>query len=151
MKPYRVAETAVVDAPADVVFDIVADYRYGHPHILPRPYFTFLEVEEGGTGAGTVIRYGMRGGGKERRFRAAVTEPVPGQVLAETDLSSATVTTFSVTPRDRERAEVEIATELMSRRGIVGAVERVATRRFLGRLYREELRLLAARAVGRPA
>jgi len=45
-------------------------------------------VEEGGIGAGTVIRFQMRILGRLRTFHAAITEPEPGGVLVETDLDT---------------------------------------------------------------
>ena len=35
---------------------LAQDYRTGHPRILPKPYFSGLEVLSGGYGAGTVFR-----------------------------------------------------------------------------------------------
>jgi hypothetical protein len=40
-------------------YSILADYRIGHPSILPHQ-FTSMEVEQGGVGAGTIIRFTMR-------------------------------------------------------------------------------------------
>jgi hypothetical protein len=98
MPRHRVSASAVVRAPAGRVYAILADYRHGHPRIVPRPPFGPLEVEQGGTGAGTVVRFQMRLLGRTRTFRAAVTEPEPGRVLVETDLGRGAVTTFTVDP-----------------------------------------------------
>lgn len=46
----------VIDAPPDRVYALIADYRSGHPRILPKAYFKELVVEQGGVGAGTVVR-----------------------------------------------------------------------------------------------
>src|SRR5688500_20330956 len=74
-KAYTVTASATVEAPAEVVYNILADYHEGHPAVLPRKYFTGLAVEGGsGYGDGTVIRFGMRAFGKTREARAAVTE-----------------------------------------------------------------------------
>jgi hypothetical protein len=146
MKPYRVSAVATVPAGPERVFDILADYRGEHPHILPKRWFTGLEVEQGGYGAGTVIRFGMRVAGRRREARAAITEPVPGRVLTETDLGNeGFVTTFTVVPAGTG-AEVEIATDVPSRGGLLGSLERMLVTRFLKRVYAEELRLLQARA-----
>src|SRR5687768_15149901 len=151
MKPYRVSSVMRIDAALERVFDILADYRVGHPAILPKRYFTGLEVEQGGYGAGTVIRYGMRAAGRVNHARAAVTEPVPGRVLVESDLGDrGIVTTFTVSPADRGGTEVEFATDLLSRTGIPGVLERAFVRRYLKRVYAEELRLLAERAALSP-
>ena len=144
---YRVSAVRRIDAAPDQVFGILADYRVGHPAILPRRFFTGLEVEQGGYGAGTVIRYGMRAAGRVTRARAAVTEPVPGRVLVETDLGDrGIVTTFTVSPAGEGASEVEFATDLPSRGGLAGRLERMFVRRYLRRVYAEELQLLAERA-----
>ena len=148
---YRVSAVRRIDAAPDQVFGILADYRVGHPAILPRRFFTGLEVEQGGYGAGTVIRYGMRAAGRVTRARAAVTEPVPGRVLVETDLGDrGIVTTFTVSPAGEGASEVEFATDLPSRGGLAGRLERMFVRRYLRRVYAEELQLLAERATTTP-
>lgn len=81
---------AAMDAPAEIVYNILADYQVGHPAILPEPYFTGLSVEQGGRGAGTVIITRMKVMGAERTFRMAVTEPQPGCVLVESDGTTTT-------------------------------------------------------------
>src|ERR1044072_1519141 len=100
-KSFTVKASAQVEAPAEVVYNIIADYRNGHPHILPKQYFEWLEVEQGGRGEGTVIRFQMRVLGQTRVLRAVVTEPEPGRVLVETDTGGAgPVTTFTVEPEE---------------------------------------------------
>lgn len=138
-KTYTVTASALAEAPAETVYAILADYRDGHPHILPRKYFTGLSVERGGFGDGTVIRFGMRAFGKTREARAAVTEPEPGRVLVETALDKGgPVTTFVVEP-EGPFARVTFRTELTSRRGLAGVVERILASRFLKRVYALEL------------
>ena len=142
-KTYTVKASALVESPAEVVYSIIADYRVGHPRILPRKYFTSLAVERGGVGDGTVIRFGMRAFGRTRESRAAVTEPEPGRVLVEEVLGgSGVVTTFVVEPEVR-RSRVTITTELRAAAGPLGAVARFVTRRFLKRVYAAELAQLA--------
>src|SRR5215204_3004132 len=60
MSSFTVGAAARVNAPARRVYDMIADYRNGHPRIVPPKYFTSLDVEEGGVGDGTVIRFTMR-------------------------------------------------------------------------------------------
>lgn len=55
MSQIHAQATAVIDAPPEVVYAILADYRADHPAILPKQYFAECAVEEGGQGAGTVI------------------------------------------------------------------------------------------------
>lgn len=153
LKNYKVSASMLVEAPAENVYAIVADYREGHPQILPRKYFTALEVERGGKGEGTVIRFRMRLLGRERTFRAAITEPEPGRVLAETNLNDGgAVTSFVIDPDERGRhSRVTIITELRSTAGLYGLAERFLTAALLRRIYRLELKLLAALAGRRPA
>ena len=132
-----------IKAPARRVYDLLADYNVGHPSILPKPYFTKLEVEKGGVGAGTVFRATMRVLGSEHTFRAAVTEPEPGRVLVETDLATGLVTTFTVDPRGPGESYLTFETKLPNRPGIQGFLERIVSRALLPRVYREEQQLIA--------
>jgi hypothetical protein len=141
---HTVEAQAEIAAAAERVYGIVADYRAGHPRIVPKPFFQGIEVEEGGCGAGTVIRVGVRLVGRTRWFRAAVAEPEPGRVLVETDLDGGPVTIFTVDPLGEGRCRATISTRLQRRGRPVGMLERWLTLRFLRRVYAEELRLLAA-------
>jgi hypothetical protein len=97
-------------------------------------------VEEGGYGAGTIVSFDMRILGKTQSFRSLITEPDPGRVLLETDLSSGVATRFSVRPLTREnRTQVSVETELSNRSLIEGYVAKA----LLQRIYRQELELLA--------
>ncbi|GAB4413650.1 MAG: SRPBCC family protein [Anaerolineae bacterium] len=146
MTQLNVAVSAMINAPAQVVYIILSDYRHHHPHILPKDYFTGLEVEEGGQGEGTVFKSGMKIMGQAQPFRMRVTEPEPGRVLAETDLSNGLVTTFTVNPNGPERAEVTFATVWQPASGFRGWVERLTAPMFLKRVYRRELQILDAYA-----
>ena len=148
-KTFTIEASARVEAPADVVYGIIADYRNGHPQILPRKYFEWLEVEQGGRGAGTVIRFQMRVLGQTRVLRAVVTEPDPGRVLVETDTGGAgPVTAFTVEPEE-SGTRVNISTELTSAGGLTGVAERIVLRRLLRRIYARELEQLGRVAVER--
>lgn len=150
MSQTQAKASALIDAPAEQVYAILADYRDGHPHILPKQYFTSLEVEQGGIGAGTVVRFEMTAAGRTQTFRSTITEPEPGRVLLETDPVSGTATTFSVQPNQQgTRAYVTISTVVNSRGGVLGLPERFLTKWFLQRVYKQELELLAAVAAER--
>jgi Polyketide cyclase / dehydrase and lipid transport len=143
-----VSKSAEIGAPADRIYGIIADYRNGHPGILP-PAFTGLTVEAGGVGAGTRIRVGMRVFGRVMTFPAEVSEPYPGRVLVERNLGDRpSVTTFTVDRLDAARCRVTISTELPARRGLFGRVERFFTKRFLEPIYVAELAKLADVATG---
>jgi hypothetical protein len=141
--------SALVPAPPETVYAILADYRSGHPRILPPKYFSSLKVERGGIGAGTLIRFRLHGFGPPREVRAEVTEPEPGRVLEERDAETGAVTRFTV-ERDGPRCRVTITTA-WSTPGFRGHVERLLAPPLLRRVYAEELARLAAVAVETPA
>jgi hypothetical protein len=130
---YTVVASADMDAPPDRVYAIIADYHNGHPHILPKQ-FRNLTVEKGGVGEGTIIRFEVRALGQTQRFRALVTEPEPGRVLVEEKNPSGTGT------------RVTFTTEMTSRKGLAGVLERFISTRLMKKMYAEELALLALRA-----
>lgn len=134
--------SAVIDAPPETLYMLIADYVNGHPRILPKPPFVSLDVEQGGVGAGTVIVSGMKVLGRVQTFRATVTEPEPGRVLVETT-DTGYVTTFRVDPRpDGRSAEVTISTEI-TRTGVAATLERWFVTRLLRPVYVRELEQLA--------
>jgi hypothetical protein len=147
MSHLSVASSAHIPAPADAVYRLIADYRNGHPRILPARYFHDLRVESGGQGAGTVIRFGMRAGGVDRQYHMIVAEPEPGRVLVEREAEptgARVETTFTVTPQgDGRTCAVTIATDMETRAGMAGAIERWLTPPMLRRIYQAELRQLA--------
>ncbi len=151
MAQIRAAASAVINASPEAVYPFIADYRQGHPQILPEKYFPVLEVERGGTGEGTLIRAEMRLLGQRRTFRAEISEPEPGRVLVESILDErGTVTTYIVEPVEGgARSHVTITTEWTSH-GIQALVERLLAPPMLRRIYIEELRNLA-RVAGRGA
>jgi hypothetical protein len=144
MSTFTIGAAARVNAPARRVYETIADYRNGHARIIPPKYFKSLDVEEGGVGAGTVIRFTMRVLGSERVGRARVTEPQPGRVLVETELTTGFVTTFTVAPAGDSASDVSIETQVPGKPGISGAVERWVAKSVLPRIYRDELALLAS-------
>src|SRR5688500_17826554 len=85
-----------IPAPPAEVYAILADYTAGHPHILPSAYFRNIEVEKGGIGAGTRIRFDMTALGTTRTIRADIEEPSPGRVLVERDVEGKSVTSFTI-------------------------------------------------------
>jgi hypothetical protein len=136
--------SAVINAPPEEVYGIIADYRNGHPHILPEENFKDLKVVEGGRGEGTIITFRTITGRVDRAYRMVVSEPEPGRVLKESDTSSSVVTTFTVTPADGgSRSRVQIITEWDSAGGLRGLAERTFAPRMLQPVYEKELKKLA--------
>lgn len=144
MKTIRAEVTEVLDAAPEAVYAVLADYRKAHPAILPRPYFEELVVEQGGQGAGTVFRMRMKVMGTVKNYHQVVSEPVPGQVLVETDPQQGVTTTFTVQPAAHgQKTRLTIVTEAPASSGVMGWMERRLTPIVLQRIYREELKLLA--------
>ena len=140
MKSQIATASRVVDAPAQTIYNIIADYRSSHPAILPKPYFISLDVEEGGVGEGTIIRFQMRILGQIQTFRALITVPEPGRVLQETNMNTHVATTFTILPLGHEsHTKVTIRTELKNR----GLVEGLVAKLLLQKIYARELGLLA--------
>lgn len=149
MPTNHVAASATLDAPPAAVYAVLADYRGAHADILPEPWFLGrLEVQEGGTGAGTVIRFRTRILGATRTIRAKVSEPEPGRVLAETDFETGAVTSFTVDPAEDGRSRVTIAME-WTRPGLQGWIERYLAPPVLRRIYVAEMINLERVAAGR--
>lgn len=142
-----IAESFEIPAPAALLYDIIADYRGGHPHILPPAYFGRLDVLAGGRGAGTRIRFEMKAFGRVNVDTADITEPVPGRELRET-LATGIVTTFLVEPAGDGAARVTITTRY-AKAGLAGWLERLVAPRYLRRVYVAELAQLARVAAQR--
>ena len=138
MKEQIATASRVIHASPEQIYNIIADYRDEHPRILPKQYFLFLNVEEGGYGAGTIINFRMRLLGQTQSFRSLITEPQPGRLLVETDIQSERPTSFEVVPID-DKSQVTISTLLKGRNWIEGLIARP----ILEKIYRMELELLA--------
>jgi hypothetical protein len=138
-----------VGAPAPTVYGYIADYREHHPRFLP-PAFSNFEIESGGVGTGTIVRFDLTAGGRTRLNRQQVAEPEPGRVLTESDTASSSVTTFTVTP-DGDNCTVQINSRWNGAGGIGGLFERLFAPSVLRRILTDELTRLDAYARDRPA
>ncbi|HEY2762796.1 MAG TPA: SRPBCC family protein [Pseudonocardiaceae bacterium] len=111
-----------IQAPTEVVRTVIADYRESRPKILTEHYRDY-QVTEGGTGAGTAVRWKLQATSKRvRDVNASVSEPEPG-TLVETDANSSMVTTWTVREAD-EATLVRIETSWDGAGGIGGFFER---------------------------
>ena len=135
---------AMIPAPAARIYELIADYRNGHPRILPPEYFRALTVERGGRGAGTRIRFEMKAFGKVKIASGEVSEPVPGRELRET-YDDGIVTTFLVAPVDAGTTRVTIETT-WDKPGLRGLIEKFLVPGYLKKVYVAELALLAREA-----
>ena len=145
MAKHSLSASKLISSPAQRIYDLIADYRNGHPRILPKPYFVSLSVEQGGYGAGTVINFQMQLMGRIQLFHSTITEPDPGHILVETDMNTGAVTTFSVEPRlEGQQTFVTITTITNVPDGIVGKIQGWLTSQLLRPIYLKELDQLAA-------
>jgi len=141
---FNISASAIIPAQAQQVYGIIADYRNGHPHIIPPKYFRNLVVEEGGIGAGTKIRFEMIMFGKAQQAQSVITEPEPGRVLVESTTDGMAVTSFIVDPVEGGKASnVTISTEMKS----MGFIANMLIKFLFKRIYRDKLALLAQYAL----
>jgi hypothetical protein len=147
MGQIKVKAAAVLDARPEDVYAAIADYRHGHPNIVPKENIYDLQVEQGGYGAGTIIRFKVKVLGVEQSMYQRVSEPEPGRVLVEQDIDSVqnAITTFMVDPIENDqRSHVEISTVMNTSPGFRGFVERIIVPIVNPQMYRKELKLLEA-------
>lgn len=126
-----------IAAPLDRVYQCIADYRRHHGRWLP-PSFSDYQVEMGGYGAGTVFRYHLKVGARERDYRMRVTEDDSASALTEEDSSSSLVTTWTATS-ENSGSRVRIETRWRGAGGVGGFFERIFAPRALTRLYTDML------------
>ncbi len=147
MGQIKVKAVAILDARPEDVYATIADYQHGHPNILPQETLYDLRVEQGGYGAGTIMRFKMKALGVEQAFYQRVSEPEAGRVLVEQDIDSVqnVMTTFTVNPVEQgQKSQVEISTTMNASPGFRGLLERVIVPIFNAQVYRKELKLLEA-------
>jgi hypothetical protein len=144
MGQIKISAAAVLNARPEDVYATIADYRHGHPNIIPKDTFSDLQVEQGGYGAGTFIRFKVKTLGVEQPAYQRIREPEPGHIPVEQDIDSPrnTITTFTVTPVEQdEKAHVEIATKMNSNQDFQGFVECFLVPMLLLPVYRKKLKL----------
>lgn len=141
----RIQASHEIDAPPQAIYNVIADYRVGHQAILPRPAFEEMVVEEGGFGAGTVIRLRVRIFGKAYFYHQRVTEPEPGRVIQETDIDTGQLTRFFIDPLNNgQRTRVTIYSEFPAQSKAFIFLERIMHQFITKRLFNIELRQLEA-------
>lgn len=144
MVRHRLTASATVNAPADVVYRVLADYQQHHPRILPDVFHSFV-VHERGVGSGTRIGFDLKVMGMTRHYEGVVSEPEPGRRLVESYPAEDSETWFLVEPA-AGGCSVTIGTDFNGRGGIMGKVERWLSNRILHPIYVEELARLDAYA-----
>src|SRR4051794_24653148 len=119
MSTRHIKASAVISAPPSKGYQVLAHYRPHHPPIVPPKYFKKVEVLQGGAGAGTRTRLTARILGRTMIAEHVVSEPEPGRVLVETDVTGTTVTTFTVEPSAAGAAsKLTIVTDFRVRDGL---------------------------------
>jgi hypothetical protein len=145
VRQFHFSAERLLDAPADVIYHCISDYTNHHRHqpegFLP-PAFTRLEVLSGGVGAGTLMRFTTRVGGRSVTRTQAVSEPEPGHILVERGDGEGS--TFTIEPRGA-RTLVRIETTLLVA-GLEGVLMPLFGSRIIGALYDDELTRLEAYA-----
>jgi len=135
----------MINAQASVLYGIVADYKVGHPAILPSPPFLYLKVLEGGYGAGTKVEFAMTFFGKTNVEQAVVSEPEPGRILKEQTVINPLTTYFKFEPKETG-CLVTIRSELTRNKGIGGFLQMKLIKKLIHPVYRQELSKLALEA-----
>src|SRR3954447_12390222 len=126
---------SIIPASAAQVYGLLADYRVGHPSILPAAFSRYM-VLDGGSGAGTRIQFDLTLPGRKQTLRGLVREPLPGRVLVETYERNSMATTFTLDPAG-EQSRLHIEASWESSLGIRGVLERLLAPRMLQKIYDE--------------
>jgi hypothetical protein len=137
LPPLEFSESALIDACPERVYALLRDYEQGHPRILP-PQFLNYTVEQGGQGAGTVIRFELG----HRNYRGEVEEPEPGRLLVERYRAQQFETRFIVEPVDNALQSKVTFQTIMPGRRVLAGLYRWTMKMMLAKMYRQELRLL---------
>jgi hypothetical protein len=101
MVRYGVIVKRTIDASADSVYNVLKDYRNGHPFILPSQYFEDVKIIRGyGIGEGTRMQKVYKVPILQKRYVLIldVSEPEPGRILQEIDTGAVNIIRFIVDP-----------------------------------------------------
>lgn len=144
MATHLISITSLIQAPPQKIYNLIADYRSGHPRILPSPPFgNGIVIEKGGFGEGTRISYQLQSMGKWQTYHAEITEPKPGLELVETVEENGAVTIFLFNPANNGAyTELIISTAIQGSDGIFGKIEKWMIESFLRPIYLKEIELI---------
>ena len=137
-----VKQSAIIDAPIETVYGVIADYEVGHRAILPQPYFKSMEVLAGGQGEGTEIFIKMEVMGQEFSYHQKVTEPVKGRQLVERDINTGLASSFFLEPLADDKTEVRIEAEVALMGGFTSLMQRLFNPVIIGGIFKKELQNL---------
>jgi len=137
--------SAIIDSPPSRVYNILADYREGHPAILPKKYFSEIVLLEGGKGSGTIFESQLNFMGIRQKYHVEVSEPDPGHILVETDEITGGVVTFIVKSFEGgSKSHLTISMQNKVSPGIKGYIEKLLNPYLNRRIFTEEIGLLRA-------
>lgn len=136
MRIVQVVAERVMKAAPDRVQAVLVDYSGRRKEILPEGFSEYA-VEQGGQGAGTIMRYRFQRARRDRVYRMEVTQAAGGEIV-ERDLTSSLVTTWKVRP-EASGSRVEIETHWNGAPGIGGFFERTFAPKVLSRMYDDML------------
>jgi len=130
-----------IDAEPTAVLAALADYTTVRPAILPEQY-TDYAVQEGGTGAGTVVTWRLHA--TEKRVRHVVADvSTTAEAVVESDRSSTLVTSYQVSPVG-SGSVVVVTSTWQGAGGIGGFFEKRFAPKGLARIHDALLANLAA-------
>lgn len=143
MDTYEIQVSQIIKADPELIYRVLSDYQNEHPHILPKPYFVSAEVEQGGVGAGTIVRVQMKVMGMMNHLRLFVTEPIPGREIHEEDLVAGIKTIFKLESYpDHVYCQVSIQTIWQRKNGMRGLIEQLLVPPIVRPIYTKELEIL---------
>lgn len=144
MSSIHAEASAVIDARPETIYNVLRDYRVGHPAILPKPYFHEFKLLKGGFGAGTEYHLTMKVYGRTFTCQQRISEPEPGRVILETDIHTGQFSRFTLDPVEGGKTRVTITVEQPASPGFAGFMERLMTPSIMRGIFNKELALLAA-------
>ena len=142
MNQYTLEETAVINASAETIYQILIDYvdPNAHKAITPPRFFTKIEVVSGGVGDGTIVDVYTKAVGQVTKFTMMVIEAKKNRHVIEKDSDGKTVSEFFLEPlKDGVRTNVTIKTTGTLGKGIQAWIESKLAPKILRPVYKEEL------------
>jgi uncharacterized membrane protein len=136
----------IIPATPEEVYESLIDFQNACPSILTSNFINY-NVEQGGVGEGTVIRYHLKAAGRKRPYRMHIAETSKGEILTERDSNSSLVTMWTLTPVDNgQQTQVRLVSEWEGASGIGGFFERTCAPRGLRGIYDKMLSRLAQKS-----
>jgi hypothetical protein len=145
MVRFTVETEAVINARANEVYAVLADYHDGHPNIVPKSFCEGVKVIKGtGIGGNSRIECYFNILGQRETLFMDVSEPEPGRILQEIDSKAINITRFIVDPIDDATCSVTIQTKVMKQIGFPPGptIDMWLKKIMLKSMFKAELKLL---------